>query len=100
MAVTSQTLELVKQFFPTLKIAIEPCIEVRSLPGDAAHIAVYAKRDIAEGELLACIPKDAVLSTVNTAAADILQSSNLRGGLALIFAVLYEIHVMGAGSRW
>jgi hypothetical protein len=99
MALTSNV-HLVKQFFATLKIAIEPCIEVRQVPGDAAHIAVYANRDIAEGEPLACIPKDAVLSTVNAAAADILRSSNLRGGLALIFAVLYEIHVMGPRSRW
>jgi hypothetical protein len=100
MAVTSSKLDLVEEFFATLKIATEPCIEVRQVPGDAAHIAVYANRNIAEGELLACIPKDAVLSTVNTAAADILRSSNLRGGLALILAVLYEIHVVGSRSRW
>ena len=100
MAATVPKVNLVKQFFATLKIAIEPCVEVRQVPADAAQIAVYANRNIAEGQLLACIPKDAVLSTVNTAAADILRSSDLRGGLALIFAVLYEIHVMGSSSRW
>jgi hypothetical protein len=100
MALVFHKLDLVRQFFETLKISIEPCIEVRQVPNDAEHVAVYATRHIAEGELLACIPKDVVLSTVNTAAADILRSSNLRGGLAVIFAVLYEMHVMGPRSQW
>jgi hypothetical protein len=100
MAVRTRKLKSVRHFFESLNITVEPCIEVRQQPKDAEHIAVYATRRIAEGEPLACIPKAAVLSVVNTAAADILRSSELRGGLALIFAVLYEIHVMGKQSRW
>lgn len=100
MASTSSNLDVVKQFFETLQVTIEPCVEVRQVPDDSEHIAVYATRDIAEGQPLACIPKDAVLSMVNTGAADILRSSDLRGGLALNFAVLYEKTVMVEKSRW
>ena len=41
-----------------------------------------------------------MLSAVNTAAADILRRSELGGGLALIFAIMYERHVLRRKSRW
>lgn len=100
MALACAKLDVVRQVLDTLSIQLQPCIEIRHVPDEAEHIGVYATRDIAEGEPLGCIPKESALSVVNSAAADILQSSELRGGLALNFAILYEQHVMGPQSKW
>lgn len=63
-------------------------------------VGITGAQHMCRGDLLAIIPKTAVLSAVNTEAADILDRSNLGGGLALIFAIMYERHVMGSKSRW
>ena len=66
---------------------------------ESEGFSVYAREDIAEGHTLCEIPKDAVLSVRNTAAAAIIETEQLGGGLGLIFAVMYELS-LGAASKW
>lgn len=61
--------------------------------------AVHAIHDIDEGHALCEIPKDAVLSVRNTAAAEIIETEQLGGGLGLILAIMYELS-LGAASKW
>ena len=61
--------------------------------------SVHATQDIAEGHALSKIPKDAVLSVRNTAAAEIIETEQLGGGLGLILAIMYELS-LGAASKW
>lgn len=61
--------------------------------------SVYAVKDIAETHALCEIPKDAVLSVRNTAAAEIIETEQLGGGLGLILAIMYELS-LGVASKW
>ena len=60
---------------------------------------VFACQDIAEGAVLATIPKTAVLSVKTSGARDVLREARLGGGLGLVVAVMYE-RAMGARSPW
>lgn len=61
--------------------------------------AVHAIHNIDEEHTLCEIPKDAVLSVRNTAAAEIIEAEQLGGGLGLILAIMYELS-LGAASKW
>lgn len=61
--------------------------------------SVYAAKNISEGHTLCEIPKDAVLSVRNTAAAEIIETEQLGGGLGLILAIMYELS-LGVASKW
>ena len=61
--------------------------------------SVLATQDIVEGHALCEIPKVAVLSVRNTAAAEIIEAEQLGGGLGLILAIMYELS-LGAASKW
>ena len=88
------------EWFARVGIQLERCIQIRQMPGDPDAIGVFSTQNIKEGDLLACIPKAAVLSTRNSTAAALLEASELRGGLALNFAVLFEQFVRGSDSKW
>jgi SET domain-containing protein 6 len=64
-----------------------------------ASWGITASADVREGDLLAQIPKAAVLSVSNTSLADVLAKEGIRGGLGLTIAVLHE-YTMGEKSRW
>lgn len=66
---------------------------------DNEGFSVYATKDIAESHTLCEIPKDAVLSVRNTAAAEIIETEQLGGGLGLILAIMYELS-LGVASKW
>lgn len=100
MSVQPSKIDGIMQWFDTMGVSLERSIDIRQMPEDSEAIGVFANNEIAEGDLIACVPKDAVISIVNTAAADILAASDLRGGLALNFALMYEQYVMGPKSKW
>eukprot|EP00803_Ostreobium_quekettii_P011645 evm.model.scf_1036.4 EVM.evm.TU.scf_1036.4 scf_1036:33587-35801(+) len=62
-------------------------------------MGVVATTDIPEGTSLCTIPKRAVLSIKTTGIADLIEQSDIRGGLALTVAVMYEI-ALGRESPW
>ena len=73
-----------------------------SLRGGApaeTSFSVLALLGIPEGDTLCEIPKNAVLSVRNSAAADIIETEQLGGGLGLILAIMFELS-LGAESTW
>jgi SET domain-containing protein 6 len=76
-------------------IKFEPALAACS----GASWGITAAADVREGDLLAQIPKSAVLSVRNTTLADVLALEGIRGGLGLTIAVLHE-YTMGEKSRW
>jgi SET domain-containing protein 6 len=65
----------------------------------SAPCAIYARTPITEGNPLALIPKDAVLSRRTSACSHLLEKQRLGGGLALTVAVMCEL-LRGERSRW
>ena len=60
---------------------------------------VVAARAIADGDLLAAIPKRAVLSARNSSISGVLREEGIGGGLALTIASMHEA-CLGTRSRW
>ena len=60
---------------------------------------VAARRAIVDGDLLAAIPKTAVLSASNSSIADVLAEEGIGAGLALTIAAMHE-HCLGERSKW
>lgn len=64
------------------------------------HYAVFARRDIAAGEVLVrSIPKSACLSARTSSCAPQLQAERLGGGLALNIAIMHE-RSLREKSKW
>jgi hypothetical protein len=70
-----------------------------SSSSSSAPCAIYARSNIREGDLLARVPKSAVLSRHTSACASLLERQRLGGGLALAVAVMCEL-LRGEQSRW
>lgn len=91
------------RWFDRVDIVLNPCCRIAGVPGTpeaSGDLGVFATEPLQRGKALATIPKSAVLSIVNTAAADAIKNSDLRGGLGLIFAILYERHTLQRKSKW
>lgn len=61
--------------------------------------ARFPVADVPEGQVLATVPRHAVLSAANSSLADLLAVERLGGGLALVAAVMYEAS-RGPRSKW
>ena len=70
-----------------------------SIQFEDGSYSVIAAESLKVGDVVARIPKEAVLSIQNTAIADIIEEENLRGILGLGLAVLYE-KSLGPSSPW
>lgn len=66
---------------------------------DSAGFGLWAAKGIKEDDHLCTIPKSALLSTRNTAIADLLEAEELGGGLGLVFACMFE-HARSTISPW
>jgi hypothetical protein len=79
----------------------EKLLDVRgNAPGcGAAALGVFAKRDIAEGDVLCDIPKASIISVKTCTIADVLENAKIAGGLGLTIALMHE-HLLGPASRW
>lgn len=62
-------------------------------------LAVRARQDLPEDELLCTIPKAACITTRTTRVCDLLEEELLGGGLGLIVAVMAEA-ALGPDSSW
>jgi SET domain-containing protein 6 len=62
-------------------------------------LGIAAVRDVGEGEVLATIPKAAVISIVTSSIADILEAEGLKGGLGATVALLHELS-LEEESKW
>ena len=74
-------------------------VSVRGGTSQEPGFSVRAMLDISEGHTLCEIPKSVVLSVHNTAAAEIIKTEQLGGGLGLILAIMYELS-LDAVSKW
>lgn len=93
----------VSRWFEGAGIKLNSCCKIGGVPDDSSasdSLGIFATQPLERGDVLAVIPKSAVLSIVNTAAAEFIERSELRGGLGLIFAILYERHVLLRKSKW
>lgn len=76
-------------------------IEIRSMTAlyTGESWGVFARRNIRSGDVLATIPKRAVLSVRNSQLAAFLEEERISGGLGLVVAVMHEI-ALGSSSEW
>lgn len=73
--------------------------EAKPSDTDSAGIGLWAAKAIKYDDHLCTIPKSALLSTRNTAIADLLEAEELGGGLGLVFACMFE-HARTTSSPW
>lgn len=66
---------------------------------DSAGFGLWAAKDIQDNDHLCTIPKSSLLSIRNTAIADLLAEEELSGGLALVFACMFE-RARSTSSPW
>jgi hypothetical protein len=66
---------------------------------ESVGMHVRAERKLKEGQVVARIPKNVVLSVKNTAIADVLQEYEIAGLLGLTLAVMFE-QAKGQASPW
>jgi SET domain-containing protein 6 len=76
-------------------------LDLRRSHADTASspCAIYARKQVHEGDLLARIPKHATLSRHTSSCSALLERQKLGGGLALTVAVMCEL-LRGELSRW
>lgn len=65
----------------------------------SAGMHIRAERTLHQGEVIAKIPKDIVLSIRNTAIANVLQQYEVGGLLGLALALMFE-NAQGTASPW
>ena len=85
---------------PSQALEIRTFVDGSTDARDRYHYAVYARRDIAKGDvLLPAIPKASCLSARTASCAAELRAERLGGGLALNIAIMHERR-LGDASRW
>lgn len=88
--------DIVTSFFQDNGITMNG-ISIQTNALDGMH--VRAERDLHENDIVARIPKNAVLSTRNTAIADLLEELEIAGLLGLTLALMFE-KAKGSESPW
>ena len=91
------TIKTLLCWFGRQGITLSPKLRIDACPDGS--LGVFAADSVAEGDLLACIPKSSVISPRTTGARDIIEAERLGGGLALVFAIMYE-SAQGEASPW
>ena len=74
----------------------DKALELRALWDESCgrhHYAVFARRDLKEGEEVVRVPKRACLSPATCQAAPLLREAQLGGGLALNIAIMHEVTI-------
>jgi len=99
MTSATAKLEAFERWMQANDVWMDPRLGFKQLQREGRGNGVVAQADLAQGTVVSRIPKKAVLSWRNSHCSAAIEAFKLRGGLAVVAALMYE-WVQGEASPW